>query len=123
MHGHTPILKLRLQRKRPSIVFIDDLNNPKAKSWEDPGAEYGQSWEPDHATVQIEPTDRIERLDLRFLAGCRVSITGRTEASAKAIYEAVKRAGASTVAASHIIFTNDYICKSGWTEIYQKEAA
>lgn len=123
MRGHTQILKMRLQRKRPSIVFMDDLNNPIAKDWHDPGAGYGQKWEPDHATVQIEAKDCIERLDLRFLAGCCVSITGTTEQRAKAMFEACKRAGTATVAAAHIIFTNDYICKSGWTEIYRKEAA
>lgn len=123
MRGHTPILKMRLQRKRPSIVFMDDMNNPIANDWHDPGAGYGQKWEPDHATVQIEAKDSIDRLDLRFLSGCRVSITGTTEQRAKAMFEACKRAGAVTVAAAHIIFTNDYICKSGWTEIYQKEAA
>ena len=123
MRGHTPILKMRLQRKRPSIVFMGDMNNPIANDWHDPGAGYGQKWEPDHATVQIEAKDSIDRLDLRFLSGCRVSITGTTEQRAKAMFEACKRAGAVTVAAAHIIFTNDYICKSGWTEIYQKEAA
>ena len=123
MRGHIPIFKMRLQRKRPSIIFMDDMNNPIAKDWQDPGAKYEQKWEPDHATVQIDPTDRIERLDLRFLAGCRVSITGSTEERAKSMFEACKLAGATTVAATHIIWTNDYICKSGWTDIYQKEAA
>lgn len=123
MRGHIPIMKMRLQRIRPGIVFLGDLKDPSVEDWHEPGAKYGQEWTPDHATVFVEPTDRIEALDLRFLAGCRVSITGTTEARAKALYEAAKRYGASTVAAAHIIFTNDYICKSGWTEIYQKEAA
>lgn len=123
MRGHIPILKMRLQRKRPSIVFFGDFEEPTSKDWHDPGAKYGETWKPDHATVQVEPTDRIGSLDLRFLAGCRVSITGTTEQRAKAMFEACKRAGAVTVAAAHIIFTNDYLCKSGWTEIYQKEVA
>lgn len=118
MRGHTPILKMRLQRKCPSIVFFGDFNEPAASDWHDPGAKYGEKWEPDHATVQVEANDCIERLDLRFLAGCRVSISGTTEQRTKAMFEACKRAGAKTVAASHIIFTNSHLCKSGWTEIY-----
>lgn len=121
MLGHLPIIKMRSKGKRPSIVFVNDYPTPEAKDWHNPGAAYGQVWEPDHATVQIDTGDHIEALDLRFLKGLTVSATGRTEARAKALFDACKRAGAKTVAAVHAIGLGTMRVESGWTEIYHAE--
>lgn len=128
MLGHLPILKMRSKGKRPSIVFINDYPTPEAKDWHNPGAAYKQVWEPDHATVQIDEGDHIESLDMRFLAGLTVSATGRTEARAKALFDACKHAGAKTVAAVHAIGLGTLQTKDGWCEIFHaqekhKEAA
>lgn len=128
MLGHLPILKMRSKGKRPSIVFINDYPTQEAKDWHNPGAKFGQVWEPDHATVQIDEGDNIASLDLRFLTGLTVSATGRTEARAKALFDACKRAGAKTVAAVHAIGLGTFQIKDGWFEIFhaqekRKEAA
>jgi hypothetical protein len=121
MLGHIPIIKMRSKGKRPSIVFVNDYPTPEAKDWHNPGAAFGQVWEPDHATVQIDEGDNIAALDLRFLTGLTVSATGRTESRAKALFEACKRAGAKTVAAVHAIGLGTTRVESGWTEIYHAE--
>lgn len=122
MRGHAPILRMRMAGMRPAIVFLSDFMTTKSKDWHDPGARYGEVWPADHATVEIESTENIATLDLRFLAGVRVSISCQTEQRAKALAEACKRAGAITVAATHTYFVSPHRCESGWTEIWHKEA-
>lgn len=121
MLGHLPIIKMRSKGKRPIIVFVNDFPTPEAKDWHNPGAKIGQVWEPDHATVQIDEGDNIAALDMRFLTGLTVSATGRTEARTKALFDACKRAGATTVAAVHAIGLGTLRVESGWTEIYHAE--
>ncbi len=121
MLGHLPIIKMRSKGKRPSIVFVNDYPTPEAKDWHNPGAAYNEVWEPDHATVQIDEEDNIAALDLRFLTGLKVSATGRTEARAKALFEACKRAGAKIVAAVHAIGLGTLRVESGWTEIFHAQ--
>ena len=121
MLGHLPIIKMRSKGRCPSIVFVNDYPTPEAKDWHNPGAAYHEVWEPDHATVQIDDGDNIAALDLRFLTGMTVSVTGRTEARAKALFEACKRAGAKTVAAVHAIGLGTLQIESGWTEIHHTE--
>lgn len=118
MLGHIPIIKLRLRGIRPSIVFINDFPTPEAKDWHNPGAAYGEVWQPDHATVQLDSGDRIEQLDFRFVAGLTVSATGSTEARAKTLFNACIAAGAKTVGAVHAIDLGTARVKSGWTDIY-----
>lgn len=119
MLGHAPIVKMRLAGRCPKIVFVNDFPTPESKDWHNPGSAYHEVWEPDHATVQIDSGDRIEMLDLRFLKGLTVSATGSTEARAKAIFEACKRAGATTVAAVHAIGLGTPFVRDGWCDVYR----
>jgi len=121
MRGHAPILRMRLAGRRPAIVFLCDFETQSSKDWQNPGERYGEVWAPDHATVQIDENESIGLLDLRFLNGLRVCVSGRTEQRAKALFEACKKAGATTVAASHAYFVNPHRCQSGWTEIWHKD--
>ena len=123
MRGHAPILRMRLAGKRTTIVFLSDFVTQVSKDWHNPGERYGEVWPADHATVEIEPTENIATLDLRFLAGVKVSISCTTEQRAKALAEACKRAGATTVAAVHCYPVNHSRFVSGWTEIWHKEVA
>ena len=122
MTGHEPILEMRLAGVRPSSVSIDDFKNPIAKDWHNPGAKYGEVWEPDSPSVQIDPTDRIEALDLRFLVGVAALVSGSTESRAKALSSACKRAGASMVIASHSFPVNEHRSETGWMEVWNKGA-
>lgn len=121
MRGHEQIIRMRVAGQKPAIVFMCDFLTPKSLDWHNPGEKYGEKWLPDHATVEFEPTERIERLDLRFLNGLRVSLSCSTENRAKALSDACKRHGATMVAATHAIEVNPHRFESGWTEIWHKE--
>lgn len=119
MIGHLPIIKMRLNRVAPTIVFFGDFEDPAAKDWVNPGEKYGQEWPSDHATVCIKPNESISNLDLRFFNGLRVSISGSTEARAKAMYQRCIDAGAKTVAACHVIVSGPFErVSTGWSEVY-----
>lgn len=121
MRGHAPIIRMRLAGRRPKIVFVNDFRCETSKDWHDPGASIGQHFAPDHATVQIDPTDNIALLDLRWIAGMTASVTGSTEARAKALHKACINAGAAVVASTHAQIDEHHRVVSGWTEIYRKE--
>ncbi len=121
MRGHTAIIKMRLAGVRPEVVYLDDFQSENAKDWHNPGARYGEVWEPDYATVQIDPKDRITSLDLRFLNGIRVLASGSTEERAKAIFEACKRVGVSMVIASYSFAVTPHRFETGWMELWNKE--
>ena len=123
MRGHAPILRMRLAGLKPTIVFMSDFLTPKSKDWHNPGEKYGEIWPADNATVEIEPTESIASLDLRFVSGITVSLSCGTEQRAKALAYACKLAGATTVAATHTYFVTPDGCESGWTEIWHKEVA
>ena len=110
MRGHTGIIAMRQAGKRPGIVFLNDF--PCQADW----AEMG-----DHATVDVSG-DSPMQLDLRFLVGMRVSITGSTEARAKALAEVCKQAGAAMVASCHVFFGPGRH-ESGWSDVWRKGVA
>ena len=87
MHGNEPIIAMRKRGTSPKVVFLNEY--PCPTDW----TEFHE-----YATVEIKPTDAIEALDLRFLIGLTVSISGSTIERAKRIAEACKAAGATTVA-------------------------
>lgn len=110
MRGHEGIIAMRKAGKKPGIVFLNDY--PCSTEWMNAR---------DHATVDVSG-DQPEWLDLRFLIGLRVSITGATEKRAKRLMDACKRAGAVTVAAGAPVPKDGYFAESPWSEIWHKEA-
>lgn len=110
MRGHEPIITLRQAGKKPVIVFLNDY--PCATDW----PRFG-----DHATVDVS-ADQPEWLDLRFLIGLRVSITGASEKRAKRLAEACKRAGAQTVAACVASHVGGGRFEPGWCDVWHKPA-
>lgn len=110
MKGHVEIIKMRLRRQKPSLVFINDYPCDEQLNWH----KYG-----DHATVCVHG-DPIESLDFRFLVGTRVSITSMDEGRTKRLFERVKSAGAEEVVAGHAIPGGALFVKTGWTEIWHK---
>ena len=110
MKGHEPIISLRQSGKKPAIVFLNDF--PCDTDW----PRFG-----DHATVDVS-ADQPEWLDLRFLVGLRVSITGTSEKRAKRFMEACKAAGAITVGAGVSAHVSGGRYEPGWSEIWHKFA-
>lgn len=108
MKGHEGIIKLRLAGKAPELIFLDDLSHPSPLTdWE------GYDSMP---TVCVHK-DAIEGLDLRFLVGCKVSVTSHTEDRAKRLFNACKAAGAKWVGASYTKMVGE-VAKTGWMDFY-----
>lgn len=106
MRGHENVIQMRLRRKAPSIVFVNDY--PCKTDWFETG---------DHATV-CTAGDAIQLLDLRFLKGLKVSISSESESRAKALFDASKRFGASTVGVAHIKPEKRIWEQDGYTEVW-----
>lgn len=100
MKGHEALIKMRLQGLRPSVVFINDY--PCHTDWHEHG---------DHCTIQIEPLDAPETLDMRFLIGMTVSVSADDENRAKRLLEACKMAKARKVIACQAVRVNPYFWK------------
>jgi hypothetical protein len=109
MRGHTKIIEMRLKRQVPPFVFINDW--PCKTDWFD----YG-----DHATV-CTAGDQLSNLDFRFLVGLRVSISAVSEDRAKSLFDRVKAAGASVVAACHVQADKHPTDQSGWARVWHEE--
>ncbi len=118
MIGQEALVKMRIGGKRPSAVFIDDFQSSAAKDWSNPGARYGETWEPDHATIQIDSSDNIEALDLRCVTGLLVVVSGSTESRAKALFNSCKRHSAQMIVATHDIHIGEHRIQPGWMEIH-----
>jgi hypothetical protein len=118
MRGHESIIAMRKQRTTPGTVFINDF--PCDTDWFNPGAQYGQVWASDHATVSTAG-DVIQMLDMRFLVGLQVIISSESETRAKALFEKAKASGAKTIAAAHVVGKTPREMATGWFEIYRKQ--
>ena len=109
MNGHEAIIRMRQNGKKPSFVFINDF--PCSTDWEQHG---------DHATVCIDGDD-IDLLDLRFLIGLKVSCMSKSERRAKAIFEACKAFGATSVGCTSIDDKKRAWEQDGWSQIWHAE--
>lgn len=93
MRGHEYLIALRLKNRDPDRVTVAVC---PGKSWM--SAHWHEWWD---ATpmVQIEPTDSVQRLDLRCLVGLCVDLMGNEEDAERiaAVYTACVAAGASRV--------------------------
>lgn len=93
MRGHLPIVAMRRQHRRPGMVSfnVGPTTDWLADHWQETAGL------PPH--VLVEPTDAIDRLDLRFVVGLLVDVSGHVDHRDRVlrIYEACVRAGASRV--------------------------
>jgi len=85
MHGHEPLIALRKQGRKPTMVFLSDFS--EKSNWHETG---------DYPEINVFH-DVPERADLRFLVNLNVTITASTKDRAKALLEACVKAGATTV--------------------------
>lgn len=110
MRGHQKLIELRMERKRPAIVFLNDY--PCQTDWHS---------NPGDAVTISTAGDVVQTLDLRFLVGLTVSISSLSEIRAKALFEKCKASGAAVVAACHLLADQHPWKQSGWTSVYRKE--
>lgn len=108
MRGHQHLIEMRMNRRKPEIVFLNDY--PCETNW----LEHGEC-----PTICTHGDD-LKQLDLRFLVGLTVSISATVEKRAKQLFELVKSAGAAVVAACHVQDDKHHCDQTGWSEIWQK---
>ena len=68
MRGHQEIIKMRMQRISPKVVFVY-YGEDKSKSWSN-----WSKYQLDSADVEILPIENINQLDPRFAVGLPVHI-------------------------------------------------
>lgn len=94
MRGHEPVIAMRMAGVMPqSVTFsTDPVKADITRHW----PEFTS-----HAHVEVEATDPIARLDLRFVVGMPlVFIDGQDAQRVDALYRACLEAGASRVIAT-----------------------
>jgi len=89
MRGHEELLAMRRRGMKPWLVDVD-LEPNGCADW--------PQWSLT-PMVQIAPTDSIRRLDLRFLVGLPVIVSGLDAERVRTAFEACKAAGAARVLA------------------------
>jgi hypothetical protein len=105
MIGHQPLIELRKQGRKPSMVFLTDFDClPVWQTYNDA---------PEICIAKDQPF----LCDFRFLSGLSVSITASSKERAIKFYEHCKQSGAVIVAST---FCNDYSWKS-YFAFYNKQ--
>lgn len=97
MRGHEPLIAMRRQGMVPAIVFVscDPDRLGQAGDW--------SARTPEMAAVVIEPADRPETLDLRFLVGLLVKVDGLDAGRVERVTAACIAAKAGRVIASTVV--------------------
>lgn len=92
MRGHDDLIRIRSRGAKPSgLVFIDDYDvKPEALSW------LADGFQPRICTHG----DAIKSLDLRFLIGLKVAVTGNDQRRVRSLAAACRKAGVEFVVAS-----------------------
>jgi hypothetical protein len=89
MRGHQPLIAMRRRGIRPASVWLSvDMPDPMTADW--------QQWAKS-AAVDIDPTDSIGLLDLRFTVGMLVCIQGLNRERCMALHERCREAKAARV--------------------------
>ena len=92
MRGHEALITLRRQKKRPQAVWISHSPSPDCLTWH----QYADTLP--YPEIEILPTESPEALDLRFVVGLPVHVSGcKDYKKAKKLHDALKTAGASRV--------------------------
>lgn len=98
MRGHQALIAMRRRGMRPQSVSISvDKPDPCAKDWQD--------WA-SFAAVEVEATESVPLLDLRFCVGMMVFVDGMSRQRCEAVEKACRAAGASKVV-THVIRLHD----------------
>ena len=105
MRGHQALLTLRSQKKRPQGVWISHRRSPDCMVWH-----LAADTLP-YPEIEILPTDNPENLDLRFVVGLTVHVSGCNDYKlAKRLHNALKQAAAKrviTVVGDHVIIDSE----------------
>lgn len=108
MRGHEPIIAMRRRGLKPRTVFLDAFED-LSKSW--------RLWptvDPAAPQVEVLPDEPLSSIDLRFVVGLRVVITGHCRRRVEALRALCVEAQAARVVA--------VVCEPGATAPIQLPA-
>lgn len=90
MRGHDHLVAMRRRGQRP-LAACFDLDHDPLRGWRD--------WfeTSRFAQIEVQPTDRIGLLDLRFVVGMWAFVQGSDAARVRQLHDALKAAGAAVV--------------------------
>lgn len=98
MRGHEGVIAMRQRGKKPALVYLDTMrDHSPMRAWQD-----WPDTSPAIPTVWVQPEDVPHRLDLRFLVGLVVVVTGTDTMRVRALEMAAIEAGAERVIAAEI---------------------
>jgi hypothetical protein len=94
MRGHETYEAMRRRNQKPA-GFVDVLLEARPKRGDWATQEFCRD------RLFVEPDDTIARLDLRFLTGCQVWVSGEDIARVRELFGAIQDHGAARVIAHH----------------------
>lgn len=90
MHGHDPLIDMRLGGRRPDAVYIDaGAKTTASVDW--PRAH------PNFAFLSVTPGEKLNRLDLRCVVGLMVQVTSEDPVQLKNLVQRCVDEGAGRV--------------------------
>lgn len=92
MRGHEDIIRMRRSGEAPAMIRIET-----AEGFDRFGSGVRFPFGADQPQVHIRPEEAVHRLDLRFVVGLFVQVSGMDSERVKATVEACRRAKASRV--------------------------
>ena len=101
MTGHEPLLQMRRAGVKPACVWVMDDDTPasrqQAAEWAELPNAFSRKY---HAHIRLNADDVPEAMDFRCLVGLQVHVSsGRGEARARRIFDAIAAAGPDAVLA------------------------
>lgn len=92
MRGHQALIAMRREKKRPQGVWISHRRSSDCMTWH----LYADTMP--YPEIEILPTENPETLDLRFVVGLVVHVSGCDDYKlAKRLHDALKKASAKQV--------------------------
>lgn len=98
MRGHEPLIAMRLGGMRPGTVqiYAGTDNSGACQDW--------QQTMPAHAQVEVSDDEPLSGLDLRFVVGMLVFVTGENAFRVEAIHAMCLGCGAQRVVSAAVSF-------------------
>lgn len=93
MRGHEPFVAMRRRDRKPT-EFVEVLMQPYPLRGDWASREFRKG------RVFVDPSDAVDRLDLRFLIGCDVMVDGEDADRLRRLYAALERHKARRVIAN-----------------------
>ena len=87
MWGHEPIIEARFRGRKPATIYVEMSDYPSGVP----------SWGIPSETVYVGDSDSLDRLDLVFVKGCFLTISGHDAGRVHRLFRSAREQGAERV--------------------------